>query len=54
MTQSAACDNGTTTEAKLPRRDWLLLPLLGVLTISLIAGSTELIARRMLSESLYT
>ena len=39
-------------EAKLPRRDWILLPLLGLLTICLIAGSTESIARRMFRESL--
>jgi hypothetical protein len=52
MTLYVTCDDGAATETKLPRRDWLLLPLLGLLTISLIAGSTELIARRMFSESL--
>jgi hypothetical protein len=52
MTESAADDRGSTQEAKLPRRDWILLPLLSLLTICLLAGSTELIARRMFSESL--
>ncbi len=32
-------------EAKLPRRDWIVLPLLGLSTILLIAGSTELVGR---------
>jgi hypothetical protein len=38
-------------EAKLPRRDWILLPMISLLTIALLAGSTELIARRLFSES---
>lgn len=29
----------------LPRRDWVLLPFIGILTISILAASTELIAR---------
>jgi hypothetical protein len=33
-------------EAKLPRRDWVLLPLISVLTISLLLVCTELTARR--------
>jgi hypothetical protein len=33
-------------EAKLPRRDWILLPLLGVVVVVVLAVSTELIARR--------
>jgi hypothetical protein len=49
MMKSAANDRGITQEAKLPHRDWILLPLLGLLTICLIAGSTELIARKMFS-----
>jgi hypothetical protein len=52
MSQSTACEDGTAAETKLPGLDWLLLPLLGLLTVCLIAGSTELIARRMFSESL--
>ncbi len=31
-------------EARIPRRDWILLPLIGLLTICLLAGATELIA----------
>jgi lysophospholipase L1-like esterase len=38
-------------EAKLPRRDWILLPLLGLLTICTLAGSLELIASRVYTES---
>jgi hypothetical protein len=38
-------------EAKLPRRDWILLPLLSLLTICFIAGSTELSARWMFRSS---
>ena len=34
-------------EARLTRRDWILLPLLGLLTIFLLLGFTELVARRM-------
>ncbi|HXM65050.1 MAG TPA: SGNH/GDSL hydrolase family protein [Terriglobales bacterium] len=38
-------------EKKLPPRDWILLPLISLLTIGLLAGSTELIARRMFSRT---
>jgi hypothetical protein len=38
-------------EAKLPRRDWILLPMISLLTIALLAGSTELIAHYMSSGS---
>jgi hypothetical protein len=51
MTQSGAGDPGTLKEAKLPRRDWILLPMLSLLTIVLMAVSTELVARRAFSES---
>jgi hypothetical protein len=51
MTQSRVPDSAHEQEAKLPRRDWILLPLLSLLTICLIAGSTEWIARRMFTES---
>lgn len=37
--------------ARLARRDWVLLPLLALLTISAISVSAELIARRFFSES---
>jgi hypothetical protein len=39
------------SELPLPRRDWVILPLLVVVTVVLIAGSTELIARRMFTRS---
>ena len=51
MTQSDVCDPGSVKEAKLPRHDWVLLPLLSLLTICAIAIPTELIARRSLSGS---
>jgi hypothetical protein len=35
------------SEEKLPRRDWILLPLIPLLTICLIFVFTEWIARRM-------
>jgi hypothetical protein len=31
-------------EARLPRRDWIVLPLVSLLTVCLLAGATELIA----------
>ena len=39
-------------ERKLPRRDWTLLPMLGLLTICVMAVSTESIAGRMFSVGL--
>jgi hypothetical protein len=47
MTRSSANESGGVTEAKLPGRDWILLPMISLLTICILAGSTELIARRM-------
>ncbi|MFZ1084442.1 MAG: SGNH/GDSL hydrolase family protein [Terracidiphilus sp.] len=51
MKQSISSRPESAKETKLPRRDWILLPVLSLLTICVIAGSTELIARRMLTES---
>ena len=51
MTKSSAGDPGNLPEAKLPRRDWILLPLLSLLTLLLMAVSSELIARRFFGES---
>ena len=51
MTFSKADKSESLHEAKLPRRDWILLPLLSFLTISFLAGSVELIARRMFPQS---
>jgi len=42
-------DNGEG--AKLPRRDWILMPMLGLLTICLVALSVNSIASRMYSAS---
>ena len=39
--------SGNQIETRLPRRDWILLPVLGLLTICLLAASSELIARRV-------
>jgi hypothetical protein len=50
MIQMAPHDPGSLKEAKLPRLDWVLLPVLSLLTIVLLASSTELMARRMFPE----
>jgi len=51
MTQFSTSEAEPRQAAKLSRRDWILLPLVGVFTICLIAGSVELIARHAFSES---
>ena len=51
MTQSSASDPVNVKEGKLPRRDWILLPMLSLLTMALMAVSTESIARRLFSAS---
>jgi hypothetical protein len=51
MTRSNAIVSENMKEEKLPRRDWVLLPLLGLLTISLIAVSVSLIAKRTLTKA---
>ena len=48
---AAAGDAEGCRERKLPLRDWLLLPILSLLTICFLAAVTESIARRMFSES---
>jgi len=45
MTLSNAAEAEKGNYAKLPRRDWLLLPALCFLTVFLLAGSCELISR---------
>jgi hypothetical protein len=47
MKQSVARSNENPQGAKSPRRDWLLLPLLSLLTLCILSASTELVARRM-------
>jgi hypothetical protein len=51
MTGMAAVDPTKTEGMKLPRRDWIVLPTLGLLTFCLIIGSTESIARLIFSYS---
>jgi len=51
MSESAAVQPGNDEEANLPWRDWILLPAFSLLTISLLVGSTELIARLMLPKT---
>jgi hypothetical protein len=51
MTQSDTDNPEHTKEAKLSRRDWILLPLLSLLTICLLSVSTELLARRAFRET---
>jgi hypothetical protein len=51
MTPSKHAYTAKSPVAKLARRDWILLPLLAFLTVSIIAVSAELIARRFFSES---
>jgi hypothetical protein len=45
MSSSIAGDSESRNETKLPRRDWILLPLIGFFTLLFLAGSTELLAR---------
>lgn len=47
MNESDMHKTGDLAELKLPRRDWILLPLICLLTICLIAGSTEIIGTWM-------
>lgn len=49
MTHFNADDSENVNEAKLPKRDWILLPLIGLLTICLLAVSSEAIAPRLLN-----
>jgi len=51
MTLAGAIEPECTKEAKLPRRDWILLPLLGLLTVVLLVGLMELTARRIFSKT---
>jgi len=51
MTGAKHLDPRNVMNNKLPSRDWIILPILSLLTISIIAGSTELVARAMFPES---
>lgn len=47
MSKSALLSDVASKEVNLPRRDWILLPALSLLTICIIAVSTEAIALRV-------
>ncbi len=47
MGEVSAAGRDGTERAKLPRRDWFLLPLIGLGTILLLLGGGELTARRI-------
>jgi hypothetical protein len=51
MTTCHASDALSGGEAKLPRRDWIVLPLLALLTASVLAGSTEWLAQGLYKRS---
>jgi len=51
MSQMYSSGPDETAEAKLPRRDWILLPLLSIFTIAALALSTEWYARRVFPQS---
>ena len=51
MTPSNATGHDEIKEAELPRRDWILLPLISLLTIAVVVGSTELIARHLFPQT---
>ncbi len=44
-------DGGGAEAARIPRRDWILLPLVGLLTIAAAATSFELVARHFYTRS---
>jgi hypothetical protein len=52
VTDADADESVIPKEAKLPRRDWFLLPLISLLTICLLAGSAALVARLKFSASM--
>jgi hypothetical protein len=51
MTIPNSVSHQASTEAKLPRRDWVLLPLISLFTIGLLVVFTESVSKRMFSES---
>jgi hypothetical protein len=50
MTQAGVNKATVRAEDVLPRHDWILLPLISILTISILIGSTEFLARRIFPE----
>jgi len=51
MTENRVSSAEGMKKEALPRRDWILLPMLALLTVVFLAGSTELVARKTFSES---
>ena len=51
MTESSTNKFDTSIHSKLPWRDWIILPLLSLLTILIIVVSTESLARRVFGVS---
>jgi GDSL-like lipase/acylhydrolase family protein len=51
MTASGRNESERQYTGELPRHDWILLPLLSLLTVSILAGSVEIIARHMFPQS---
>lgn len=51
MIPSDVNDPEVSKEAALPRRDWILLPLVGLLTVCILLFSTERVAHHMFSTS---
>jgi hypothetical protein len=49
MTPLPEWSAGTAPAAKVARRDWLLLPAIGLATVLVLAASMELVARRLFS-----
>jgi hypothetical protein len=47
MMQDTADSINHAKEARLPRRDWIVLPMIGLLTVCIVSVSTELIVRRL-------
>ncbi len=46
MRKFASVNRQNPSQKPIPRRDWILLPLIGLLTVVLILGSSEWIARK--------
>lgn len=45
MSQTCDSNPASLEETKLPRRDWILLPLMGVITIASMTATGEVVAR---------
>jgi hypothetical protein len=52
MTPLADAPSGAANEPSLPRRDWILLPALAILTIAALVSITHFVARRLFSASM--